>query len=110
MKLYRIQIKGVNAPFLIPAHYTVIIHFKNPNGTYANDDRLPHGYRQNVFIDRLPFSVDFQFPADNFYISDIITQVSIIGDGVQETGEVQGELNLLTEDTVLVLNIEKECN
>lgn len=109
MAIYTVRIESVDAVIPLPGSYTVILHFKNPNGTYANDARLPHGYRQDVFIKEFPVSIDFQFPEDNFCISDIITQITIEGNGVYETGEIRGELNVIIEDVISVINIEKEC-
>lgn len=92
--LYRITIQ--EAPNLsVGDDCIVILHFKNPNGTYANDERLPHGHRQTVLLKELPFSVDFPFPSDeDFVIDEIITNVVVDCKGVIEQGEVLSKLTV----------------
>ena len=109
MAQYEIVIESVDSDsFKIGESYDVTLHFKNPNGTYATDPRLPHGHRQTVVIDQLPFKVYFDFPESNFYISDITTCVTISNATMSETGEVDTELNLL-EDRLEVLDVKSIC-
>lgn len=109
MAKYEIVIEGVNsAVFKLGERYDVILHFKNPNGTYAMDPRLPHGYRQKVTIDQLPFKVYFDFPESNFYISKIVTCITISNSNMSETGEIESDLNLL-ESRLEVLDVQSIC-
>ncbi len=106
---YEITIQEISSlAFKLGHTYSIALHFKNPNGTYTNDHRLPNGYRQKATIDSLPFSVTFDFPELNFYISDIITCITVSNEIMLESGEVRGELNLLQEK-LEVLDIKSLC-
>lgn len=109
MAKYEIVIESVDsAIFRLGESYDITIHFKNENGTYATDQRLPHGHRQKAVISQLPYKIYFEFPESNFYISKIITCVTVSNSIMSETGEVEGELNVL-EDRLEVLDAESIC-
>lgn len=105
--LYRIKILDVGSMSLdIPMN--VIIHFKNPNGTYAIDPRLPHGHRQSVSVDSVPFVVDFEFPSDeDFVIDDIITCITLSQSGKEEYGESRSKLVVVNNQ---ITSIKSVCN
>ena len=106
--LYRIKILDIGSMSAdIPMNVT--IHFKNPNGTYAMDPRLPHGHTQYyVFGGDLPFVVDFEFPSDeDFVIDDIITCITLSQPGKEEYGESRSRLVVVNNQ---ITSIKSVCN
>lgn len=102
--LYRITIN--EAPNVeVGDECTVVLYFKNPNGTYANDERLPHGHRQTVLLKEFPLVVDFPFPSDKeFVIEEIITNIVLECKGVTEQGEITSKLTV-SSNQISVINV-----
>ncbi len=102
--LYRIAIE--EAPNVaVGDECTVILYFKNPNGTYANDSRLPHGHRQTVTLKELPLVLDFPFPSDEeFVIEEIITNIVLECKGVTEQGEITSKLTV-SPNQISIINV-----
>lgn len=103
--LYRIKILDVGS-IDIGLPINVALHFKNPNGTYAMDTRIPHGHRQSVSVDSLPFVVDFEFPSkEDFVIDDIITCVTLSQPGKEEYGESRSKLVVVNNQITSIKSI-----
>ena len=105
MNQIEIQINELPENFVFGEKYTFILYFQDKNKEFLRNEKLPQGHRQNLVIDKLPFSLSFNI-GEGVFLTDVYTLLLIEKNGVMLYGEQFGNIDV---QNLEITGVSVEC-